>query len=129
MSAVHETTSARRVAPGLAQRRRPFLAPLLALGLARAGLAAGSLATMGALLFCVLGLDPANPAAFGAIWALVFAGSLIATLVGNAVASIVWSSTAGSIATTIAANAILRSSGFMRSIIGTSSCRQSWTLA
>jgi hypothetical protein len=34
MSAVHETTSARRVAPGLAQRRRPFLAPLLALGLA-----------------------------------------------------------------------------------------------
>ncbi|HET9158449.1 MAG TPA: hypothetical protein VFN91_17370 [Myxococcaceae bacterium] len=34
MSAVHETTSARRVAPGLAQRRRAFLAPLLALGLA-----------------------------------------------------------------------------------------------
>ena len=33
MSAVHETTSARRVAPGLAQRRRAFLAPLLALGL------------------------------------------------------------------------------------------------
>ena len=34
MCAVHETTSARRVAPGLAQRRRAFLAPLLALGLA-----------------------------------------------------------------------------------------------
>src|SRR5678815_5607500 len=31
MSAVHETTSARRVAPGLAPRRGPFLAPLLAL--------------------------------------------------------------------------------------------------
>ncbi len=34
MAAVHETTSARRVAPGLAQRRRAaLLAPLLALGL------------------------------------------------------------------------------------------------
>ena len=33
MCAVHETTSARRVAPGLAQRRRTFLAPLLAAGL------------------------------------------------------------------------------------------------
>ena len=34
MAAVHETTSARQVAPGLAQRRRAaFLAPLLALGL------------------------------------------------------------------------------------------------
>lgn len=33
MCAVHETTSARRVAPGLAQRRRAFLAPLLALAL------------------------------------------------------------------------------------------------
>lgn len=31
MSAVHETTSARPVAPGLAHRRRAFLAPLLAL--------------------------------------------------------------------------------------------------
>ncbi|RPH68840.1 MAG: hypothetical protein EHM78_17470 [Myxococcaceae bacterium] len=31
MSAVHETTSARRVTPGLAPRRGPFLAPLLAL--------------------------------------------------------------------------------------------------
>ena len=31
MSDVHETTSARRVAPGLAQRRRALLAPLLAL--------------------------------------------------------------------------------------------------
>jgi hypothetical protein len=30
---VHETTSARRVAPGLAPRRGPFLAPLLALAL------------------------------------------------------------------------------------------------
>jgi hypothetical protein len=34
MCAVHETTSARPVAPGLAQRRRAFLAPLLALTLA-----------------------------------------------------------------------------------------------
>lgn len=33
MCAVHETTSARRVAPGLAHRRRAFLAPLLALAL------------------------------------------------------------------------------------------------
>ncbi len=33
MAAVHETTSARRFAPGLAQRRRAFLAPLLALAL------------------------------------------------------------------------------------------------
>jgi len=33
MSFVHETTSARRVTPGLAQRHRMFLAPLLALAL------------------------------------------------------------------------------------------------
>lgn len=33
MCSVHETTSARRVSPGLAQRRRAFLAPLLALAL------------------------------------------------------------------------------------------------
>ena len=34
MAAVHETTSARRLSPWLAQRRRAFLAPLLALALA-----------------------------------------------------------------------------------------------
>jgi hypothetical protein len=48
---------------------------------ARAGLAAGSLAVLGALLF--LALDPADPAAFGAVWALVFAGSLLATTLGT----------------------------------------------
>jgi hypothetical protein len=50
---------------------------------ARAGLAAGTLAGLGALLFCVRGLDPADPAAFGAVWALVFAGSLLSTVVGT----------------------------------------------
>ena len=48
---------------------------------ARAGLAAGSLAVLGALLS--LALDPADPAAFGAVWALVFAGSLLATTLGT----------------------------------------------
>jgi hypothetical protein len=48
---------------------------------ARAGLAAGSLALAGALLF--LALDPADPAAFAAVWGLVFAGSLLATVVGT----------------------------------------------
>jgi hypothetical protein len=47
---------------------------------ARAGLAAGSLAGAGALGFLVL--DPQNPWHFGAVWALVFAGSLLATAVG-----------------------------------------------
>src|SRR4029453_12904059 len=48
---------------------------------ARAGLAAGFLAGMGAILLAVL--DPANPWHFGAVWALVFAGSLLATVVGT----------------------------------------------
>jgi hypothetical protein len=48
---------------------------------ARAGLAAGSLAGVGALVF--LGLDPGQPALFGAVWGLVFAGSLLATCVGT----------------------------------------------
>jgi hypothetical protein len=48
---------------------------------ARAGLAAGSLACTGALLFLVL--DPTNPAHFAAIWTLVFAGSVLITFVGT----------------------------------------------
>ena len=48
---------------------------------ARAGLAAGSLAATGALLFGLL--DAANPAHFAAVWTLVFAGSLLATAVGT----------------------------------------------
>jgi len=43
---------------------------------ARAGLAAGSLAGVGALTFLVL--DPQNPWQFGVVWAIVFAGSLLA---------------------------------------------------
>jgi hypothetical protein len=46
-----------------------------------AGLAAGSLAAGGALAFTLL--DPAVPAAFGAVWGLVFAGSLLSTCVGT----------------------------------------------
>jgi hypothetical protein len=46
---------------------------------ARAGLAAGSLAGAGALAFVVL--NPENPWHFGCIWALVFAGSLLAATV------------------------------------------------
>jgi hypothetical protein len=48
---------------------------------ARAALAAGSLAGAGALLVGALG--PANPWAFGGVWAGVFAGSLFATTVGT----------------------------------------------
>src|SRR5947208_13704750 len=48
---------------------------------ARAGLAAGSLAGAGALLFQFL--DAENPGHFGAVWALVFAGSLLATCIGT----------------------------------------------
>src|SRR5207248_4697479 len=44
---------------------------------ARAGLVAGSLAGAGALAFLVL--DPANPWAFGGVWAVVFVGSLAGT--------------------------------------------------
>lgn len=48
---------------------------------ARASLVAGSLAGAGALAF--LGLDAANPIHFGAVWAVVFVGSLMATIVGT----------------------------------------------
>ena len=48
---------------------------------ARAGLAAGSLAGVGALAF--LFLEPTNPWHFGIVWGLVFAGSLVATLIGT----------------------------------------------
>lgn len=48
---------------------------------ARAGLAAGSLAGAGALLFLVL--DPADPRQFGAVWGLVFAGSVLTTVIGT----------------------------------------------
>lgn len=53
MSAVHETTSARRVAPGLGQRRRAFLVPLLACALSACASSktesSGSAAAPGAL--------------------------------------------------------------------------------
>src|SRR5436305_12374809 len=55
---------------------------------ARAGLAAGSLAGAGALLFLVL--DPADPWHFGAVWAGVFAGSLLATCIGTVVRGRQW---------------------------------------
>jgi hypothetical protein len=48
---------------------------------ARAGLAAGILAGLGALVFLVL--EAANPWHFGVVWALVFAGSLLVTCVGS----------------------------------------------
>ena len=48
---------------------------------ARAGLAAGCLAGIGALTFLLL--DAGNPWHFGAVWAVVFAGSLTATLIGT----------------------------------------------
>jgi hypothetical protein len=48
---------------------------------ARASLAAGSLAGAGALAFFVL--DAANPWHFGFVWGLVFAGSLLATMLGT----------------------------------------------
>jgi hypothetical protein len=52
---------------------------------ARASLVAGSLATGGALAFWVF--DPANPWHFGTIWALVFVGSLMATVTGTVLRS------------------------------------------
>jgi hypothetical protein len=52
---------------------------------ARAGLVAGSLASLGALAFTVL--DPANPWHFGAVWGVVFAGSLAATVLGTVLRS------------------------------------------
>lgn len=48
---------------------------------ARASLVAGSLAGAGALAF--LWLDATNPWHFGLVWAVVFAGSLLATTVGT----------------------------------------------
>lgn len=48
---------------------------------ARASLVAGSLAGAGALAFLVL--DPRDPVNFGAVWAVVFAGSLLATTLGT----------------------------------------------
>jgi hypothetical protein len=52
---------------------------------ARAGLAAGSLAGLGALSFSVL--EPANPWHFGGVWAGVFAGSLVATCISTVLRS------------------------------------------
>jgi hypothetical protein len=48
---------------------------------ARAGLAAGTLAGLGALSFVFL--SPENPWHFGVVWAGVFAGSLLATTVST----------------------------------------------
>jgi hypothetical protein len=48
---------------------------------ARASLVAGTLAGAGALAF--LYLVPSNPWHFGLVWAVVFAGSVLATLVGT----------------------------------------------
>jgi hypothetical protein len=48
---------------------------------ARAGRAAGSLASRGALAF--MGLDPADPWQFGAVWGVVFAGALASTVTGT----------------------------------------------
>ena len=48
---------------------------------ARAGLAAGSLAWVGALTFLLL--DARDPAHFGVVWGLVFLGSCLATVVGT----------------------------------------------
>jgi hypothetical protein len=48
---------------------------------ARASLVAGSLAGAGALAF--LWLDAGNPWQFGLVWAIVFAGSLLATTIGT----------------------------------------------
>ena len=49
---------------------------------ARAGLVAGSLAGLGALLLAH-GLDPASPTHFGTVWGVVFLGSLLATAAGT----------------------------------------------
>ena len=54
---------------------------------ARAGLAAGSLAGAGALAFLLPGLNASNPWHFGTVWAVVFAGSLIATCIGTVLRS------------------------------------------
>jgi hypothetical protein len=52
---------------------------------ARAGLAAGTLAGAGALMF--LFLDQTDPRHFGAIWALVFIGSLLAATISTVLRS------------------------------------------
>src|SRR5262249_39759901 len=52
---------------------------------ARAGLAAGCLACVGALLFTVLDMN--DPWQFGSVWAAVFAGSLLATCIGSVLRS------------------------------------------
>jgi hypothetical protein len=52
---------------------------------ARAGLAAGTLAGIGALAFLLL--DAGDPAVFGAVWGMVFVGSLLATCLGTAMRS------------------------------------------
>src|SRR5438552_5346686 len=52
---------------------------------ARAGLAAGTLAGLGALAF--LWLDAKNPWHFGGVWGAVFLGSLLATCIGTAARS------------------------------------------
>lgn len=48
---------------------------------ARAGLAAGILAGLGGLTF--LWLNPADPTEFGLVWAVVFAGAVLATVLGT----------------------------------------------
>src|SRR5688500_17152432 len=48
---------------------------------ARASLVAGSLAGAAALAF--LALDASDPWHFGAVWGIVFAGSLLATVIGT----------------------------------------------
>jgi hypothetical protein len=55
---------------------------------ARAGLAAGCMAVVGSLLFLRVNqenilLDAANPVHFGAVWSLVFLGSLLAAFMGT----------------------------------------------
>ncbi len=50
---------------------------------ARAGLAAGCLAGAGAIAFAAPGFDARNPWQFGAVWAIVFAGSLAITCMGT----------------------------------------------
>ncbi len=86
-----------------------------------AGLAAGTLAGGGALLLCAL--DPAAPAHFGAVWGLVFAGSLLATVVGTVmrgreVGERVWSRQARAVvlalAPALAAAAVLTAFFFAR---------------